>query len=336
MNWRVWLISGLWLLPCAYSQEDEKPPLPRWSDEDAQRLLQGEEFELDLLFRDLSDSELAAPVFSDPTIPRPDFSKDEEAAPITEEDLVKYFAKKPESFLVDPQKVLGMQEYEDCLSFLNYHASDSTVGFYVYLFDRKQVIPAEIEMETIWRQHYADDGPAVLLFYYMGEPERADIFVSPELMKSVGNAERKRALQSAINLASVKSRGEDQLDGFCVQMSNRIYWMEKALEAGVIAPPEAEPEVKAPSKHKLLWAALVTWWHAWMTPILIAFGIVMTAGLFTLWQRARRRYRLPTREIAPRLGGKQGAGVGAVVSFGNPYQSASAQREKMPDDLDLL
>lgn len=336
MKWRWSLLCGIWLILCVHAQEQEKPPLPRWSDDDAQRLLTGEEFELDLLFRALADSEQGAEVFSDPSLPRPDFSEEEEASPITEEDLERYFARKPKSFLIDPQKVLGRQEYRDRLSFLKYHDSDSTVGFYVYLFDRKQVLPADIKIESIWRQHFSDAGPTVLLFYYMSEPERADIFVSPDLMKSVGRAERARALQSAINLASVKSRGEDQLDGFCMQMSNRIYWMEKALEAGVIAPPEAEPVVKAPPLYKRAWASFLVWWQEWKGPCLICLGVILTGLLVSLWQRLRRQYRLAPVTTPPRLGGSQAAGVGAVVSFANPYLSASAQREKTPDNLDLL
>jgi hypothetical protein len=155
-------------------------------------------------------------------------------------------------------------------------------------------------------------------------------------MTAVGRAESARARQSAVNQASVKSQAVDQLDGFCVQMSIRIYWMEKALEAGVIAPPEAEPQAKPEPIHKKYAEMIARWWREWKVPFSITIAVLLVGGCFSHWRRSRRKYRLPVFPVAARLGGTQAAGVGAVISFAHANRPAVAQREQLPEDLGIL
>ncbi len=61
-------------------------------------------------------------------------------------------------------------------------------------------------------------------------------------------------------------------------------------------------------------------------------------GVLLLWVgwlmvSRRLRYRFPEIEVAPRLGGEHGAGIGAVVTFGNPGLPPSYQRDQVPDYL---
>lgn len=338
MKSRSFIVFFLCIVFFAQSQEDENPPLPRWSDADAERLLQGENLISDALFRPISEEELAAPVMDGLSLPEymAELLDVGDPTEIAEEDLVKYFDQKPKSFLTDPQKLLSRQEYRDRLSFLKYHASDSKVGFYVYVFDTKQIIPPNIRVEDVFQRCFADSGPTVLLFYFMGAPERSIIHLSPDLMTAVGRAESARARQSAVNQASVKSQAVDQLDGFCVQMSIRIYWMEKALEAGVIAPPEAEPQAKPEPAHKKYTEMMRHWWSEWNVPFCISVAVLLVGGVFSHWRRSRRKYRLPAFPVAVRLGGTQAAGVGAVISFAHANRPAAAQREQLPEDLGIL
>lgn len=337
MKCRWFIVFFYWIIFFAQSQEDENPPLPRWSDADAARLLQGENLISDALFRPISEEELAAPVMDGLSLPEymADLLDPGDPTEIAAEDLVKYFDQKPKSFLTDPQKLLSRQEYRDRLSFLKYHASDSKVGFYVYVFDTQQIIPPNIRAEEIFQRCFADAGPTVLLFYFMGAPERSMIHLSPELMTAVGRAETARARQSAVNQASVKSQAVDQLDGFCVQMSIRIYWMEKALEAGVIAPAEPELQAQAPPVHEKYAEILQRWWSEWKVPFCITIAVLGVGGLFGHWRRSRRKYRLPAFPVAERLGGKHAAGVGAVISFAHANRPAAAQREQLPEDLGI-
>ncbi len=324
------------LLACmaiGHAEEEELPPLPRWSEEDAARLLQGEELITDALFQLSPEEELAAPALG--VLELPDLGPDNldliDPTQIAEEDVAKFFGQKPKSFLSDPQNLLTRQEYRDRLSFLKYHASDSKVGFYVYVFDEKQIIPPAVRAEELFSRYFADDGPTVLLFYYMGDPKRSEIHLSADLMRSVGRSERNRALQSSINQAIIKSQSVDQLDGFCVQMSIRIYWMEKALEAGLIAPIEEDEPIKAVNQHAAKIAALQGWWMSWRIPLGVALAVVLVGSVFTWWRRRRMTYAFPEFDVAPRLGGEHGAGIGAVISFSSARIPAAMQREQLPD-----
>ena len=329
-------LAGVLLLSMALSghaKEEEMPPLPTWSEEDAQRLLQGETMIYGALFQPVDEMELAAPVVKPGDLPEPaaDGSDFVDPTEIAEEDLVKFFDQKPKTFLIDPQNILTRQEYRDRLSFLKYHASDSQVGFYVYVFDQEQIIPPSVRVDELFVRHFADDGPTALLFYYMGDPQRSEIHLSPDLMRSVGRSERSRALQSSINQAVVKSQAVDQLDGFCVQMSIRIYWMEKAMASGVIAAVEPEEEPTAPSRKTQMLAAVKNWWQQWQIPCVIALGVILVGTIFTWWRRRNMRYELPQFPVAPRLSGEHGAGIGAVISYASARVPPAMQREQVPD-----
>jgi hypothetical protein len=332
MNLRFLCIVLLGVVTIATAQEEVPDPLPRWSEEDAKRVLDGESLISGALFQPVED-DLAAPVLENVDLPDPGDESFNLIDPteITEEFLPAYFGQKPKSFLIDPQSVLSRQEYRDRLSFLKYHASDSKVGFYVYVFDTMQVIPPFIRVEELFARYFADEGPTVILFYYLGDPSRAEVHLSPDLMRSVGKAERARVLQSSINQAVVKSQPVDQLDGFCVQMSIRIYWMEKALESGLIAPIESDEEPVPVTNRAEMLAAIKRWWLNWRLPVGITAAVVLIGLLFTYLRRRRMTYHFPEFPVAPRLGGKEGAGVGAVITYASARIPPAMQREQVPD-----
>ena len=314
----------------------EAPPLPRWVEEDAQQLLAGEDLLTDALFQPFPEQELAAPVMEGVVLPDPALREQHEPTEISEADLHRFFAEKPQSFLVDPQQILTSQESSDVVHFLTYHDSDSTVNFFVYVFGAQQTVPSHIDADQLLATFFGDAGPTVLLFYHVGDPARSDIFLSRELYRSVGQAEKKRSLQSAIHSALGKSEPADQLIAFCVQLSHRIYGMEKAFHAGVIAPVEVEEQMPTEPMHRTYLAALSDWWREWQLPVTLSIAVMAVAGLAGLTRRLRRRYRLPTFPAPQRLGASDGAGVGAHISFANPHLPPSAQRQKSHDDLDLL
>jgi hypothetical protein len=127
-------------------------------------------------------------------------------------------------------------------------------------------------------------------------------------MRSVGEGERMRALQSSINQAVVKSQPVDQLDGFCVQMSIRIYWMEKAFISGVIAPVMVLEKDEI-NEQELAARAATTWFKEWQLPICLMLGVIIV-GIITGWiRRAREKFYFTEYEIAPRMSGSHAAGV---------------------------
>jgi hypothetical protein len=324
------------LLFAPATAQEQPTPLPRWTEEDALQLLAGEDLSTVALFQPLADQELAAPVMEGIELPDPLLLNQQEPMEIPEAELERYFSARPSAFLVDPQSMLTSQESADMTHLLSYHESDSKVNFYVYVFGSQQSLPSHIDAAQLLSAFFAESGPTVLLFYHMGEPARSEIFLSQELYRAVGQAEKVRALQSAVNSARCKSQPLDQLEAFCLQLSNRIYWMEKAYMAGVVAPIEVDEKHSIEPIHRTYFVALREWWREWQFRVILSLAILAVAGLAGLWRRQRRRYRLLTFPAPPRMGAPHGAGVGASISFASNHLPPASQRKKMYDDLDLL
>lgn len=326
MSFRRTAVVTLIAMTNSFGQVDELPPLPEWSEEDMRRWEQGDELISDMLFQSQQDTEPVAPMiegFSWQDYER-EVAEEKKVRDIPADVLDAYFSRKPSSFLIDPQNILTRQEYRDRLSFLKYHDSDSRVGLYVYLFEGQQDLPSEMEVEQLFKEQFSDAGPTALVMYYMDEPGRAELHLSDELIRSVGQAERRRALQSAINQARSKSQPVDQLDSFCVQMSIRLYWMEKAWQAGIVAAPEMEAE-RVSIPNSVEWRqALASWWSQWSRYLLTGAFLSVFLSVSRWIQCRRRRYRFDDHPIRPRLGFPQAASASVVRRFSS-HQSLSAE-----------
>lgn len=326
--WRYALLAMISVVN-SFGQVDEQPPMPEWNADDMLRWEKGEDLISDMLFQSLQEAAPVAPMiegFSWQDYER-EVAEDKKNRAISADLLEQYFAQKPSSFLIDPQNILTRQEYRDRLSFLKYHDSDSRVGFYVYLFEGHQDLPVGLEVAELLKKHFPDAGPTAWVMYYMDQPNRTELYLSDELIRSVGVGEKKRALQSAINQALGKSQAVDQLDLFCVQMSIRLYWMEQAWHAGVIAPPEqqqdATPVVRTDWKKEAL-----AWWQKWR-----GFGIItsMLLGCTLVcrwWLQHRARYVFANHQDRQRLGFPYAASTTAVVSFSHQRAPSRSEQDR--------
>lgn len=253
---------------------------------------------------------------------------------VPEKFLPAYFAERPKNFLVDPQNFLGPADSRDRLGFLNYHASDSTIDLYVYVFGGDQEIPGHVRQEELIERFFTDGRPAVVVYYYMGAPQRSAVFLSPSITGSIPVAEQRRALESAVMQALERSKPAEQVDRFLVQMSIRIYWMERMMageplpSAGPVSTADAIATGK-PGKFQWLQALAVRS----AVPAAVLLGVLLAAIGFIQWQRLRGRYRFPEFEVEPRLGGAHAAGIGAVISFASAALPPASQRDQVPDYL---
>lgn len=260
---------------------------------------------------------------------------------IPEQFLLEYFAQKPKDFLVDPQGLLPEKDYKDRLNFLKYHADDSSIDFFVYIFGSEQEIPGEVRAEETMERLFMTGKPAVVVFYFLGQPQRSVIHLSPSLMEGVSSAEQRRALQSSVMSAFGKLNETDQLEAFSVQMSIRVYWMERMLGGGTMMdrlPTAAEPHpVHAVKKEASLmdrWRAVSEkWFSEWWGVVSLASGSMLLLSAFVAWMRARVRLRFPEFDVEPRLDGSHGAGVGAVISFASAAVPPASQKDQVPDYL---
>lgn len=271
-----------------------------------------------------------------------DLAGDANPAPeIAEEFLPAYFAERPQAFLVDPQKLLGPIDYRARLDFLNYHAGDSSVDLFVYLIGGDQQIPSEVREEEVVERFFSMGRPAVLVYYYLGAPQRAVIYLSPTLTDFVSVSEQRRALESSVMQAGGKTDASAQFESFLVQMSIRVYWMERM----VAGEPEVfdqtvlggVPVVAAPAgggfTREEKFQELLDTVMPYLVPVSVIFGFLLAAIGVNFWLRMRATYRFPEYEIEPRLGAAHAAGVGAVISFASASVPPASQRDQVPEYL---
>ena len=327
--------------------EEQLPSLPEWSEEDQRLLDEGTLVPgADLLSETLGDLELPPPPplpDPPPEIITPGTGEQPPAildGVVGQEFVDEYFGQRPFNYLLDPQELLSRQESADRSSFLQYHAGDSEIDLYVYLFDARQELPEGVTIEQVFEQNFGTGVPSVLVFYYLGMPERSEMALSREIKEVVSLDEQQRALRNAIQEAFEKSDPTYQLDNFTVELSIRLYWFEKAL-VGHDADPETAGALEVPAV--LPDEGLEPIVEGWR-PVLInvAWGVgflVVVAGLGFAgrWIAERRiRYEFPEIESSPLLGAPHAAGVGAVVSFGSAQLPPAKQRDQVPDYLQRM
>ncbi len=260
---------------------------------------------------------------------------------IPEQYLPAYFAERPTSFLIDPQGLLSAADYRDRLSFITYHASDSTIDLYVYIIGGNQDIPGQVREEEMIERFFAEGRPAVVVYYYLGMPQRSVVYLSPSITDSISAVEQQRALASSVMQAFEKLNPSEQLESFLVQMSIRIYWMERML-SGAAAPtsdelPIADRRLAMKRGSERLKgesiAALQLRAMEYALPAGIGLGALSIGMMASYWFRRRARYRFPEFDVEPRLGAAHAAGVGAVISFASATLPPASQRDQVPDYL---
>jgi hypothetical protein len=321
-----------------------EPPLPTWEPEERQVLEEDGWFAGKFLLTDdpmEEESEAPSPKQLDVEAPTADELADDEppASVIPEKYLSAYFGERSEEFIVDPQGLLSSKDLKDRTEFLRYHAGDSSINLYIYLFKGDQEIPGEVREEEIIERFFSEGKPAAVVYYYLGAPQRSVFYLSPSLTDAVSAAEQRRALQSSVIQAFQSAVAADQLEAFLVQMSIRLYWMERML-VGNVRASDAMPvladaavtrsaETVSPPTLGIVGKFIVPW----IPHALLMVMIPAVALGFRSWLGLRARYHFPEFDVETRLGGGHAAGVGAVISFANAALPPASQRDQVPDYL---
>lgn len=316
------------------------PGVPDWDEEDFKALAGGTLVPgASLLVPEEGDQADAVNGELDPPSAEDLARTEERWDEVPEAFLDAYFANPPSTFLIDPQGLLDSRVSRERSEFLDYHSGDSEIALYVYVFGGDQEIPAGVRHEELPEWVLSTGKPAVAVLYHLGAPQRSVIRLSPSLMDSITAAEQRAALANAVSEALGKSDPVGQLEAFCVRMSIRLYWMERA--AGLASePPLAGPDTtetpaekeKLPAKEEFR-KRVAAWAKRWLAPGGVVAGTLVVSALGIWFARAKRKFRFPEFEVSPRLGGDHGAGVGAVLSFGSTSQSPSSQRADGSDYL---
>ncbi len=259
---------------------------------------------------------------------------EEGLVPLSERMQDVYAVAKPNDFLIDPQRLLRGGEAKERREFLKYHASDSLIDLYVVIFKGEQLLFNPADLSGHHLNSRSDAKPAVMIHYYMGRPDRAELHLSPALQEVVPLAELKQAQESAVERAKAGVSPLDELEKFMVQTSIRIYRMENLLNEGTAGPAPLIPEDPMKqsandAEHESLLKVAGELWAVWKFK-LIAAVLVLAGGILLLrWLRLRATFEFPDADVEERLGGAHGAGVGAVIEFGKQSKPPAAQLEKL-------
>lgn len=286
---------------------------------------------------------MAEPVMPDP-IPAADAASASapSAGPlIPERHLHAYFAERPKTFLIDPQHLLDARAEREQLAELAAHATESPIDLFIYVFSKDQQLPSAMHPAEWIARGFTTGRPAVIVFYFLGQPQQAVLHLSPALTAVVTPTSQRRAQEIAIMAATEKSEPYQQLEAFTTQLGIQIYGMERLLgrlQEQAAAPHSASrPHSGTPAKKPSAVTALIERWRPAVAPHLLHGAVTLAALIVTLglgwWWRRRATYRLPEFEVEPRMGGAHAAGIGAVISFASPTLPPASQRDQMPDYL---
>lgn len=257
---------------------------------------------------------------------------------VPDKHLEAYFREKPDTFLLDPQRLLSHSDRRQREEFLAYHSEDSEIDFHLLLFDQEQTIPRDVRVEELGERFFGEGRPSLLALYFHGQPDRVQLILSPRIAEVLQPADLERLRRQAVQAAEAKTVAAEQLEEFCIQLAIGIFWIEQ--EAGLEGGPSgAGPggkrgdgtEGRQPGNRLI--ALLDRWVADWGVPIGVVAGGILAASLATFVLRRRARYRFPERLPPPRLGAKSGAGVGAVIDFRSSTNSPSRQKADPNDSL---
>jgi len=328
--WPCGVVTAILLAGVARGVADK--PLPAWNDGERGGVVAGA-----WLFDEQAPATAAEPLDIRPPTAEDLAVPANSTSELPEKFRMAYFGERPQTFLVDPQGLLSAADHRSRLKFLQDHAADSALDLYIYIFKGEQEIPSELRAEELSERFFATGRPAVIVYYYMGSPQRAVMLLSPSLTDVVSATEQHRALESSVMQAAKKTDAASQLEVFMVQLSIRIYWMERLMGGGTAAREGSPVIVRKPPETSKTAAImgklqpLLDGSKRFTLPAAVVGGALVMALLMNAWVKRRARYRFPEFDIEPRLGGIHAAGVGAVISFASAAVSPNTQREQVSD-----
>lgn len=266
-----------------------------------------------------------------------------ELPPVEGELRDQYFERTPEYHLVDPQQLLTEQKSHDIERFLEYHADEARFDICLMLFGGTQEIPKDIDLAQK-HQEWFNNLPVVSVAYFLEHPERTTILYSDEVKSKLSPAVFEDIFKSCVREAQVAETAFDQVERFAIELSIRLYWLDKLLErqaAGeVIASTaeelgrpewqnlggtvELEPEAGEPSRSAEIASRLLELPWLWLGLGAMMFSGILGSGWWW-WRRdslAAKPVLFPDVEMPSRLGGVYSGGGYVGISFdvspGNP------------------
>lgn len=226
-------------------------------------------------------------------------------------------------YLIDPASHITEVHQQDLTRFLEFHGHEAMIKLHILILGADQKLPANANLDAMASGSLAR-GTACLVVYPLGEPWRARLFLSKTVHDHASSEFMKETARACVAEAMQSSDLHDQLRSYAVELSTRLFWLQKALgtspERSAAGQPLAEISGDAS-------AAAVTGHQT--SPLMPAATLagVMALGMlsrpffrrFRQWRRLRLQNRvwlLPEVETVPRLGGAFTGGGGGMMGYG--------------------
>lgn len=241
---------------------------------------------------------------------------------VTPEFLAAGATALPNEYLIDPAVLISEVHQQDLTRFLEFHANDALVKLHVLILGPDQKLPADANLDAIGSGSLAK-GTACLVVYPLGEPWRARLFLSKTVHDHVSSEFMKETAHACVVEAMQNSDVHDQLRSYAVELSTRLFWLQKALGPSPERPTAGHPLAEISSDSPALSLARP------QTSLLATAGTlggVMILGFLSRplfrrlrqWRRLRLQNRvwlLPEVETVPRLGGAFAGGGGGMLCY---------------------
>ena len=213
-----------------------------------------------------------------------------------------YAGSPPDGVLVNPQNLVPNDRVEPLVQrWLNDQCVFRTT---ILLFGGGQQLPAGFDPQALRRGWFGAEGEELLVFYFLGEPQRTLAIFGPQANSSYGRDLLRSVVDAAVAEAARVSGGQEQLERFCYKMSVRLHWLARTAPGmAVAAQGTADGAGHSGSLKRAATAALV------------AAGLIAIGILSLTWYRRRAGGSaaaadrvpvfLPEIEFKPRFGAPQ-------------------------------
>lgn len=282
--------------------------------------------------RDLPPSR---PIVIAPTIIHPTPPLVDDRVALNSSLVNRYFKNPISAGLFDPQQILSTQARLDIEYALSTLADESPIPVYFYLFDRGQKVIQNYSPKTIFDTHYYADASAIMIYYFVEEPERCQIYFGGKDAQNVKPHEIRELISGVRAGAKKRSNSISQLDEFIRQLSLQLYWIEKSLlEETFVEEIDAENKKSSSGNTKFdkiivgYKAFASNWWK-----VATACGGFISLLLAGVYYVKHRKFRFPHLKTQTRLNLPNGGGMGGILSYKNQNLPPSAQKEQFDDIL---
>ena len=241
--------------------------------------------------------------------------------PVTAEFLAACNLALPQEYLIDPDLLVPEMQNHDLMRFLEFHARDARIKLHVLIIAHDRKLPEDAELGKIASGSLLQTD-ACLLVYPLGEPWRARLFVSKSVHDQTSTQFLAETVQACLHESMQASDAHDQLHRYTVQLSTRLFWLQRALGKEPTTAndkDQALAEIAPTATVGNLGAVNVQSIVMWGSAVLLLLGITGITGR-QIYRRLRLRRQnrvwiLPEPETVPRLGGAFTGGGGGMIRY---------------------